>query len=57
MVDLNAVYSGPVEVLAVLVGGRTVRMLRPAEPDRLLRDPEVLQRNRRDDYMPYWAYL
>lgn len=32
-------------------------MARPAEPDRLLDDPDVLAWNARDDYMPYWAYL
>ncbi len=26
-------------------------------PDRLLEEPGVLAWNRRDDYMPYWAYL
>lgn len=39
------------------IGGRSIRLVRPAEPDRLLDDPEVLARNARDDYMPYWAYL
>jgi predicted nicotinamide N-methyase len=38
-------------------GGRTIRLARPADPDRLLEDPGVLDWNRRDDYMPYWAYL
>ena len=32
-------------------------MVRPGEPDRLLDDPLVRDWNRRDDYMPYWAYL
>lgn len=36
---------------------RSIRLLRPTDPDRLLEDPEVLAWNRRDDYMPYWAYL
>jgi predicted nicotinamide N-methyase len=31
--------------------------MRPADPDRLLNDPSVLELNRNDDYMPYWAYL
>jgi predicted nicotinamide N-methyase len=31
--------------------------VRPAEPDRLLDDPNVHVLNLRDDYMPYWAYL
>ena len=38
-------------------GGHAVRLVRPADPDRLLDDPDVLDWNRRDDYMPYWAYL
>lgn len=50
-------YSGPVKVSRLEFGGRPVRLVRPADPDRLLDDPGVLARNRRDDYMPYWAYL
>jgi predicted nicotinamide N-methyase len=46
-----------VEWVVVDVGGRTIRLLRPAEPDRLLDDPRVHEENRRHDYMPYWAYL
>jgi predicted nicotinamide N-methyase len=38
-------------------GGHSVRLVRPTDPDRLLEDPGVLDWNRRDDYMPYWAYL
>ena len=38
-------------------GGRRIRLVRPADPDRLLDDPLVLDWNRQDDYMPYWAYL
>jgi predicted nicotinamide N-methyase len=38
-------------------GNLAVRLVRPAEPDLLLDDPAVLDRNRCDDYMPYWAYL
>ncbi|MFQ5489202.1 MAG: methyltransferase [Phycisphaerae bacterium] len=30
-------------------------ILGPGDPTALLDDPAVLQRNRRDDYMPYWA--
>lgn len=29
----------------------------PAEPDAFLDDADVIEANRRDDYMPYWAYL
>src|SRR6516164_9769568 len=50
-------YAGPLTVSSYEFAGREVRVVRPADPDRLLEDPEVLARNRRDDYMPYWAYL
>jgi predicted nicotinamide N-methyase len=50
-------YQGPVVVTALELGGRTIRVVRPTDPDRLLDDPVVLDWNRRDDYMPYWAYL
>jgi predicted nicotinamide N-methyase len=50
-------YSGPVGVATYRFGDRSVRMVRPADPDRLLDDPGVVDWNRRDDYMPYWAYL
>ena len=39
------------------IGGRILGVVRPGDPDRLLDDPAVLDWNRRDDYMPYWAYL
>lgn len=39
------------------LGGHAIRVARPSDPDRLLDDPAVLERNRLDDYMPYWAYL
>ena len=50
-------YQGPVVVTSVEIGGRAIRIVRPADPDQLLDDPAVLEWNRRDDYMPYWAYL
>src|SRR5437016_907920 len=50
-------YTGPVVVTSFELGGRPIRLTRPADPDRLLDDPGVLDWNRRDDYMPYWAYL
>ncbi len=53
----ETVYQGPVVVTSVEIGGRAIRIVRPADPDRLLDDPAVLDWNRRDDYMPYWAYL
>ncbi len=50
-------YCGPAVVSSVDLSGRTIKVARPADPDRLLDDPAVLDWNRRDDYMPYWAYL
>jgi predicted nicotinamide N-methyase len=50
-------YTGPVVVTTLEFGGRAIRLVRPADPDRLLDDPSVQDWNRRDDYMPYWAYL
>jgi predicted nicotinamide N-methyase len=50
-------YSGPVEVTTFEFGGTSIRLARPADPDRLLDNPRVNAWNRRDDYMPYWAYL
>lgn len=50
-------YAGPVRSSAIAVGGRSVWVVRPADPDRMLDDPAVLAWNRDDDYMPYWAYL
>ena len=50
-------YQGPVEEAGLELGGRTIRLVRPTDPDRLLDDPVVLDWNRRDNYMPYWAYL
>src|SRR5262245_36611037 len=50
-------YSGPVTVSTFEFGGSTVKVVRPADPDRMLDDPVVRDWNERDDYMPYWAYL
>ena len=50
-------YAGPVSISSLMIGGREVRLVRPADPDRLLDDPAVLAWNLSDDYMPYWAYL
>lgn len=50
-------YEGPCRTSRFVIGGRAVRLVRPSEPDRLLEAPDVLDWNRRDDYMPYWAYL
>lgn len=53
----GTVYAGPVTSAGVVVGGRSLTLVRPTDPDRMLDDPAVLAWNRRDDYMPYWAYL
>jgi SAM-dependent methyltransferase len=50
-------YRGPEIESELRVGGRSVRLCRPGEPERLLDDPGVLSWNARDDYMPYWAFL
>jgi predicted nicotinamide N-methyase len=56
-VHTPTIYEGPIEESNLRISGRDLRLLRPADPDRLLNDPSVLDLNRRDDYMPYWAYL
>lgn len=48
---------GPTRVETFQIGGKTLKLVRPIDPDRLLDHPEVHGRNRADDYMPYWAYL
>jgi predicted nicotinamide N-methyase len=53
----TTLYNGPVATAELSFGGRALKLVRPAEPDRLLDHPAVVDRNRRDDYMPYWAYL
>jgi predicted nicotinamide N-methyase len=50
-------YEGPVVTASVKLAGRSIRLVRPAEPDRLLDAQDVIDWNHRDDYMPYWAYL
>jgi predicted nicotinamide N-methyase len=50
-------YRGPTTVTTLRFGDAAIRLVRPVEPDSLLEDPTVLDWNRRDDYMPYWAYL
>ena len=50
-------YNGPIEELTVRAGGKSIRLVRPGDPDRLLEDPEVVAWNQTNDYMPYWAYL
>jgi predicted nicotinamide N-methyase len=53
----ETIYEGPIATSTLFFGDRSVRIVRPADPDRLLDDPGVLSWNRQDDYMPYWAYL
>lgn len=43
--------------MTVDLGERVIDLILPAVPDRFLDDPDVLEANRRDDYMPYWSYL
>jgi predicted nicotinamide N-methyase len=50
-------YDGPVAIRLHQFGSQTIRLACPADPDRLLDDPGVVEWNRRDDYMPYWGYL
>lgn len=50
-------YDGPAAVTTIRAGSASIRLVRPAEPDRLLDDGEVARLNSQDDYMPYWAYL
>lgn len=54
---LGAASVGPLTETELEFAGLRVRLVRPADPDRMLDDPAVQDRNRRDDYMPYWAYL
>lgn len=54
--ELAAVPGGWTDEL-VTVGGRSLRVTRPALPDAFLDDPEVVAENARNDFMPYWAYL
>ncbi len=54
---MSTAYEGPVAVSTFRFADREIRVVRPGDPDRLLDDPTVLAWNRRDDYMPYWAYL
>lgn len=55
--SVGSPYRGPMAVNTLCFGDVTLRLVHPADPDRMLDDPAVLDWNRRDDYMPYWAYL
>lgn len=57
IVEMESGYDGPIAVARFRFGGVETRLVRPTDPDRLLTSPNVLALNRRDDYMPYWAYL
>ncbi|WP_435009843.1 class I SAM-dependent methyltransferase [Tundrisphaera lichenicola] len=50
-------YDGPVQESRIEVAGKSIVLVRPSDPDRLMDDPEVVAWNVEDDYMPYWAYL
>jgi predicted nicotinamide N-methyase len=50
-------YMGPSRVTSLTFGKLTIKLARPSDPDQLLNDPAVLDLNRAEDYMPYWAYL
>src|ERR1044072_3717954 len=50
-------YDGPVKISVLEFAGRSIRLVRPMDPDRLLEAPEGLGWNRRDDDMPYGASL
>lgn len=39
------------------VGPKTLKLMRPTNPDLFLDDAEVQKENSRNDYMPYWAFL
>jgi len=54
---IQTVYDGPIAVRSLEFGGRSIKIVLPEDPDRLLSDPAVLALNHKDDYMPYWAYL
>lgn len=54
---IETVYTGPKSTLDLIFQGQVVKIVKPSDPDRLLEDQDVLDRNRLDDYMPYWAYL
>jgi predicted nicotinamide N-methyase len=57
MTTLRTHYDGPERVEALGFGGFRVQVARPDDPERLLEADDVLDLNRRDDYMPYWAFL
>lgn len=57
MTEVATRFEGPVSTVRVSLGGIDLEIVVPAEPDRLLEDPEVVALNDRDGSMPYWAQL
>jgi predicted nicotinamide N-methyase len=55
--QVESPYDGPVRESTIRVAGRSIHLVQPVDPDRLLDAPEVIAWNAQDDYMPYWAYL
>src|SRR5436309_2451677 len=55
--SVESTYDGPVRESSILVAGRSIKLIQPVEPDRLLDHPGVIAWNQAEDYMPYWAYL
>jgi predicted nicotinamide N-methyase len=54
---VESTYDGPVRESSIRVAGRSIKLVQPVEPDRLLDHPGVIAWNQAEDYMPYWAYL
>ncbi len=54
---MHSTYKGPIEIVTLTAGAYSIRLARPALPDSLLDEPEVLARNKLDDAMPYWAFV
>jgi predicted nicotinamide N-methyase len=54
---VESTYEGRIGETSIRVAGRTLQLVKPLEPDRLLDDPDVQAWNAAEDYMPYWAYL
>lgn len=40
-----------------VIAGKPHTLMLPAAPDAFLEDRRVIEDNKRDDYMPYWAYV
>ncbi|QDU81532.1 Putative methyltransferase [Polystyrenella longa] len=61
--DANSGVPGPFPVQGgwsrdhIEAGDRHFELTRPAEPDLLLDDPDVLRENETEVYVPYWALL